>query len=44
MPPISEPAANKYTNIDPCLKYVDLITWSFGLIRKALWDETRQKG
>ena len=36
MPPISEPAANKYTKVDPCVKSVVLITWTFGLLRKAL--------
>ena len=36
MPPISVPAANKYTKIDPCLKSVTLITWTFGLLRKAV--------
>ena len=36
LPPISEPAANKYTKIDPCVKSVALISWSFGLLRKAI--------
>ena len=36
MPPISEPAANKYTKVDPCVRSVVLITWTFGLLRKAL--------
>ena len=36
MPPISEPAANKYTKVDPCIKSVALINWTFGLLRKAI--------
>ena len=36
MPTISEPAANKYTKIDPCIKHVALVTWTFGLLRKAI--------
>ena len=36
MPPLCEPAANKYTKVDPCLKSVALITWTFGLLRKAI--------
>ena len=36
MPPISEPAANKYTKTDPCVRTVCLVTWTFGLLRKAI--------
>ena len=36
MPPISVPAATTDTKIDPCLKSVTLITWTFGLLRKAV--------
>ena len=36
LPPISEPAANKYTKIDPCVKSIALMTWTFGLLRKAV--------
>ena len=35
-PPIVEPAANKYTKIDPAVKSVALMTWTFGLLRKAI--------
>ena len=35
-PPISQPAANKYTKIDPAVKSVALMTWTFGLLRKAI--------
>ena len=36
MPPISEPAANKYTKTDPCIRSTLLVTWTFGLLRKAI--------
>ena len=36
MPPISEPAANKYTKTDPCVRSTVLVTWTFGLLRKAI--------
>lgn len=38
MPPISTPAANKYTKTDPCVHRVSHCTlvWSFGLLRKAI--------
>ena len=36
MPPISVPAANKYTKVDPCIKSCALVTWTFGLLRKAV--------
>ena len=36
MPPISEPAANKYTKTDPCVRTVCLVTWTFGLLRKSI--------
>ena len=39
MPPISTPTAKKYTKIDPCLKSVAPIVWSFGLFRKAVGME-----
>ena len=42
VPPISEPAANKYTNVDPCVKSVLLIAWAFGLLRKALGVRLRK--
>ena len=35
-PAVSEPAANKYTKVDPCVKSVALMVWSFGLLRKAI--------
>ena len=43
MPPISEPAANKYTKVDPCVRSVVLITWCFGLLRKALGEKLRKE-
>ena len=42
MPPISEPAANKYTKTDPCVKSALLVTWTFGLLRKAIGQHLRQ--
>ena len=42
-PPINEPAANKYTKIDPCIKSVALITWTFGLLRKAIGKKLGKK-
>ena len=35
-PAVSEPAANKYTKVDPCVKSVALMVWTFGLLRKAI--------
>ena len=43
MLPISEPAANKYTKVDPCVRSVVLITWTFGLLRKALGAKLTKK-
>ena len=42
MPPISEPAANKYTKVDPCVKSCVLITWMYGLLRKALGEKLKK--
>ena len=36
MPPISEPAANKYTKTDPCVRRVCTLVWSFGLLCNAI--------
>jgi len=36
LPPITEPAQNKYTKTDPCIRSVALVTWTFGLLRKAI--------
>ena len=43
VPPISEPAANKYTKVDPCLKTVAFITWTFGLLRKVIVTKRGKK-
>ena len=44
MPPVTEPAANKYTKTDPCVRAICLITWTFGLLRKAIGQMLRKKG
>ena len=48
MPPTSEPSANKYTKADPCVRSVCLVTWTFGLLRKAisrmLWKDEESTG
>ena len=36
VPPISEPAENKYTKVDACVRSVPLISRTSGLLRKAL--------
>ena len=36
MPPVCEPAANKYTKVDPCVRGILIISWTFGLLRKAI--------
>ena len=44
MPPVTEPSANKYTKTDPCVRAICLITWTFGLLRKAIGQMLRKKG
>ena len=41
-PPVTEPSANKYTKMDPCVRSVALVSWFFSVIRKALAAKLRR--
>ena len=44
-PPVTSPAANKYTKVDPTIRSVSLLNWAlFGLLRKAMGAKLKKKG
>ena len=42
-PPVTEPAANKYTRCDPCVRSVAIIAWFHGLVRKAIGRKLKRQ-
>ena len=42
-PPVTEPAANKYTKCDPCVRSVAIVAWFHGLVRKAIGRKLKRQ-